>query len=319
MKATLTMNRVSDRQRLRLARRTLTHKSKSFSWAGRFFDRETAEDVATLYQFCRLVDDIADHQQPRPARRQLAAIRSDLANGHSAHRHVKAFIDMARRRGIDPQVPALLVEAVANDTGAVRLASQDELVQYAYGVASTVGLMMCALMKVRDSRARPFAVDLGIAMQLTNIARDVVEDARRDRRYLPGDWFDTALGPADILAAEPDTRRRVLGARARLLDLASVYYRSAEGGMHYIPWRARMAVMTAARLYEAIGGRMRSGFVGWGERAFVDRAGKIRETLRAWASLLLDPKFWHRGRHPNHAAELHRALAGRPGVNDGAP
>lgn len=319
MPAILTMTRSEQQQQLRFSRRTLARKSKSFSWAARFFDRETADDVATLYQFCRLVDDIADHEMPVTARRQLDAIRVDLASGGRGRAEVRAFSDMARRQGLDLAIPGLLVDAVLQDTGSVRIATQDDLVRYAYGVASTVGLMMCDLMRVRDGAAKPFAVDLGIAMQLTNIARDVVEDAGRDRRYLPQEWLGLDLLPADILAASSDTRSRVLGARERLLDVASRYYRSAERGMRYIPWRARLAVMTAAGLYEAIGDRLRSGTVAWGERAFVDNAGKIRATINVGRRLLTEPRFWYRGPRPTHEAELHRALAGRPGINGGAP
>ncbi len=304
-----------DRRRRRAARRVLARKSKTFSWAARLFDRDTADDVATLYQFCRLVDDIADDHEVSVARHRLTLIRAELGCGDSPQPEVSALIDLARRRRIDLRLPGMLVDAVRVDTGEVRLSSEEELLRYAYGVASTVGLMMCAIMGVREPSAQPFAVDLGIAMQLTNIARDVVEDAWRDRRYLPAAWLGGDLMPARIRTGAHVTRRRVLDARERLLDLAHVYYRSADRGMRFIPWRARLAVMTAARLYEAIGDRLRSGDVAWGQRAVVDQKGKLLLTLKAWGELLLNPKFWNMGRRPVHAARLHRALAGRPGVN----
>ncbi len=305
--------------RSRAARRVLAKKSKSFSWAVRLFDRKTADDVATLYHFCRLVDDIADHQEASAARHRLALIGAELDYGDSRQPEIMALIDMAWRRGLDIRLPGLLVDAVRADTGAVRLASEDELLRYAYGVASTVGLMMCAVMGVRDPAAAPFAVDLGLAMQFTNIARDVVEDAWRGRRYLPGEWLGQDLSPARIVAASAETRRRVVEGRKRLLALADVYYRSADRGMRFIPWRARLAVITAARLYEAIGDRLRAGDVAWGQRAFVSRSGKRRATIRAFSHLLFNPRFWNVGRRPVHTARLHRALAGRPGVNGGQP
>ncbi len=304
-----------ERRSRHAARRVLARKSKSFSWAARLFDRETADDVAALYHFCRLVDDIADHHEVSVARHRLTLIRAELGCEDSPQPEVSALIDLARRRHIDLRLPGMLVDAVRADTGDVRLASEDELVRYAYGVASTVGLMMCAVMGVREPSAYPFAVDLGIAMQLTNIARDVVEDAWRDRRYLPAAWLGGDISPARIRAGAPVTRQRVLDARERLLDLADAYYRSADRGMRFIPWRARLAVMTAARLYAAIGDRLRSGDVVWGQRAVVDRNAKLRLTLQAWWGMLMNPRFWNRGRRPKHAARLHRALAGRPGVN----
>ena len=301
------------------SRQVLARKSKSFSWAARLFDRQTADDVAILYHFCRLVDDIADHQTAFSARNRLTLFQADLDYGDSDQPEIRALIEMARRRGMDLKLPRLLVEAVRADAGAVRLASKHELLDYAYGVASTVGLMMCAVMGVREPAAKPFAVDLGIAMQLTNIARDVVEDAWRGRRYLPGEWLDTDLPPASIRTASPETQRCILRARERLLDLAAAYYRSAERGMRFIPWRARMAVLTAAQLYEAIGDRLRSGDVPWGQRAFVGRGTKLCKTLGAWCRLLLNPVFWNVGRRPVHDARLHRAIAGRPGVSKCRP
>ncbi len=309
----------SARKQIRSSRQELARQSKSFSWAARLFDRQTADDVAILYHFCRLVDDIADHQTVLSARNRLALFQADLDYGDSEQPEVRALIEMAQRRRMDLKLPSLLVDAVRADTGAVRLASERELLHYAYGVASTVGLMMCSVMGVRDPAAKPFAVDLGIAMQLTNIARDVVEDACRERRYLPGEWLGTDLLPARIRTASSETQGRILRARERLLDLAAAYYRSAERGMRFIPWRARLAVLTAAHLYEAIGVRLRAGDVPWGQRAFVGRGAKIRKTLGALCRLLLNPVFWNMGRRPVHAARLHRDLAGRPGVNGGQP
>ncbi len=310
----------SDNEERQLAaRRVLARKSKSFNWAARLFDRHTADDVATLYHFCRLVDDIADHQETSAARHRLALIHADLDYGDSSQPEVMALIELALRRGMDLRLPGMLVDAVRTDTGEVRLASEAELLRYAYGVAATVGLMMCAVMGVRDAAAEPFAVDLGIAMQLTNIARDVVEDAWRGRRYIPEDWLGQDLAPARIAAASAATRRRVLEAREQLLALADVHYRSADRGMRFIPWRARLAVTTAARLYEAIGDRLLSGDVAWGQRAIVNRSGKLRETLRAWGHLFFNPRFWDIGPRPVHDARLHRALAGRPGANGGQP
>lgn len=302
---------------IRDAHRVLSRHGKSFHWAVRFFDRTTANDVAALYRFCRYVDDIADRQQVALAYEKLVAIRTALDHSDGALPEVDAFLAMVRRREIDLRLPRLLVDAILADIGPVRMATWEDLVRYAYGVAATVGLMMCAVMGVRDPEARPFAVDLGIAMQLTNIARDVVEDARRDRRYLPGDWLGEELSPAAILEGQIGMRRRVVRARRRLLEQAARYYRSADRGMRFIPWRARLAVVTASRLYEAIGGRLLSGRVAWGHRAVVSRTGKAMRTFAALGCVLLVPTYWPAGRSPHHEAELHRALVGQPGVDGG--
>ena len=299
------------------ARRVLSHHGKSFHWATRFFDPATTHDVAALYSFCRHVDDIADHQSAESARQNLSAVRTALVTSDGSHPRVAALVDVARRRNMDLLLPRLLVDAIIADIGPVCLSSLDDLICYAYGVAGTVGLMMCAVMDVREPTAKPFAVDLGIAMQLTNIARDVIEDAWRERRYLPGELLGENLSPATILEGRPEVQQRVIRVRKKILEHATLYYRSADYGMRFIPWRARLAVVTAARLYEAIGDRLQSGSVGWGERAFIGRSAKIKHTIGALGSLLLNPIYRQAERHPDHKPELHRALSGLPGADSG--
>ena len=298
------------------AHETMARHAKSFTWAARLFPRQTATDVAILYAFCRNVDDIADHHATHVARHELANIRSDLSAAFSCQPDVQAFIDLAQQIRIDPRLPQIFVDAIKCDTGKVRIGSWDDLVRYAYGVASTVGLMMCSVMKVRDPAALPFAVDLGIAMQLTNIARDVVDDARNDRLYLPYEILGLNVDPHRILTAEPSIRRRVAFAREQLLERAAQYYRSADKGMRFIPFRARLAVITAARLYEAIGPRIRAES-SWGSRAFVRDSEKIWRTLCAVGSVLFHPLCWNTGHQPVHDSKLHRALEGLPGIHRG--
>jgi phytoene synthase len=295
---------------------TMALHAKSFTWAARLFPRQTATDVAVLYAFCRHVDDIADHQTAHVARHKLADIRSDLDAAFSCQPDVQAFIDLAQQIRIDSRLPQIFVDTIKSDTDKVRVTSWNDLVRYAYGVASTVGLMMCGVMGVGDPAALPFAVDLGIAMQLTNIARDVVDDARNDRIYLPQEMLGIDVEPHHILSGEPDIRRQVANAREHLLDRAAGYYRSADKGMRFIPFRARLAVMTAARLYEAIGPQIRAEST-WGGRAFVRDSEKIWRTLRAVGSTLFNPLYWNTGRQPDHDLKLHQALKGLPGTHRG--
>jgi phytoene synthase len=210
------------------AHEILERHAKSFKWAARLFNRQTAADVAILYAFCRSIDDIADNQTAETARHELAGIRSALEASFSCLPEVQAFIELAQRYRIGIRLPLLFVEAIQSDTGRVRIATRQGLIRFSYGVASTVGLMMCSVMGVRNPAAMPFAVDLGIAMQLTNIARDVVEDARRDRVYLPAEWLGDDFEPHQIIAGDLNTRRRIAGARKKLLGHAADYYRSAD-------------------------------------------------------------------------------------------
>ncbi|MGD8992121.1 MAG: phytoene/squalene synthase family protein [Desulfobacterales bacterium] len=298
------------------AQKTMARHAKSFTWAARLFPRQTATDVAVLYAFCRHVDDVADHQTTYVARHKLGNIRSDLDAAFSCQPAVQAFIDLAQQNRIDFRLPKILVDAIQSDTAKVRVKSWDDLVRYAYGVASTVGLMMCSVMRVGDPAALPFAVDLGIAMQLTNIARDVVDDAHNDRIYLPPEMLGIDVEPHHILSGEPYIRQQVADAREQLLDRAARYYRSADKGMRFIPFRARLAVMTAARLYEAIGPQIRAESI-WGRRAFIRDSEKTWRTLCAVASTLFNPHYWNAGRQPDHDLKLHQALKGLPGTDRG--
>ena len=297
------------------ARKTLARHGKSFSWATHLFSRDTAADVAILYDFCRQVDDIADNAKNGKASQLLEQIGADLKADRSLYPFVNAFIDLRRRYQIDDRIPELLVDTIRLDTGPVRIARWDDLVRYAYGVAATVGLMMCSIMGVRRQIALPFAIDLGIAMQLTNIARDVVEDARRDRVYIPTEMLDKDISALRILVGDAGVVSTVSHARMVLLERAEEYYRSADFGMRYIPRRPRLAVLTAARLYEAIGRRILSGTVPWGERAFIDIKGKAKETAGAIGSFLFNPKFRDTGEDPVHDPHLHRAIRNFPGAD----
>ncbi|HMV69830.1 MAG TPA: phytoene/squalene synthase family protein, partial [Myxococcota bacterium] len=212
---------------------TLARGSRTFWLASLFLPTDRRLDAAVLYALCRRVDDTADDAaSPTEAWAGLAALDAWIDRGGDPTCDAAREV-MARRR-IDPQLAHELVEGVRSDTGLVRVANDRELLRYCYRVASTVGLMMCGVLGVTDPAALPFAIDLGVAMQLTNIARDVAEDARLGRVYLPADRL-RALGagvePAEVLASREPVRRVV----ADLLALADRYYASADHGMRAIP------------------------------------------------------------------------------------
>ncbi|MEL6906790.1 MAG: squalene/phytoene synthase family protein, partial [Planctomycetota bacterium] len=191
--------------------------------------------------------------------------------------------------------------------------TQRELDRYCYRVAGTVGLLMCALFGVDDPRALPFAVDLGLGMQLTNICRDVLEDAERGRVYLPQSVLGVDVTAERLAAREPDALARARTVVEDLLERAECFYRSADLGTPMLPARARYAVLAASRTYEAIGARIRR-FPAGGlpERAYVGASGKALHVLRGVAAGALP----RRG-SPVHDATLHTALRGLPGADPG--
>jgi phytoene synthase len=285
----------------------------SFAWAAAVLPAPTARDVATLYAFCRMVDDVADTLAPAAGSRALDRISAELEGSHAPGPPVRGFLDLVERHQLPMEPARLLVEGVRSDLRAPRLATATELVRYCHQVAGTVGLLMCPIIGVGERAALPFAVDLGIAMQLTNIARDVIEDAQQGRRYLPAEWLDSPIPPARIAAMTDGVCQRVHEAALQVLALADRYYASADRGMSAIPVRPRGAILVARHVYAAIGARIRTlGPQRYAEgRVMVSAGRKLAPTARA--AVALGATAMHR--LPAHEAALHAPIAGWPGSN----
>ena len=294
----------------------LAQGSRSFSFAAQFLPRSRRLDAARVYAFCRLVDDIADDSpSDAAALAELARLEDELADPRRARPTVARFLETVARRAIELDHARELIEGVRSDRRRVRIRSDAELIRYGYRVAGTVGLLMCPVLGVEDARARPFAVDLGIAMQLTNICRDVLEDAALGRVYLPETRLDRAgVVAEDIVAGRAEAARlsRVVG---DILRLADQFYRSAFSGFGYIPWRPRIAIVVASRVYRQIGLRLLACAQGNPllGRTVVPAWEKAWVSLRA-LSALVSPVYWGVVR-PEHNLALHDALRGLPGAH----
>ena len=182
-----------------------------------------------------------------------------------------------------------LLDGLLFDQGHVAIKSEDALIKYAYQVAGTVGLLMCPVLGCQKRHAFSFAVDMGIAMQLTNIARDVLEDAKMGRRYLPANWVGQ-LSASDILACAntPDSREaiQVKAGIDRLLSLADAYYDSGRKGLVYLPPRAHIAIAVAANVYREIGQKLRRRRLNWSAgRVVTNKLEKVMASGGASASL----------------------------------
>lgn len=291
----------------------MAHHAKTFYWANRLIPREFRRDFAVLYAFCRLADDTVDETpDAHQARNQVQRILCDLDAGSSDVPAVSAFLELCRRRSVPLDYAHELLIGVVSDIGAIRVQGMRELLRYAYRVASTVGLMVCRILNVTDPQALAYAIDLGVAMQLTNIARDVVEDAESNRVYLPAECVDAHR----VLAAcRGDVRAQasVYPHILELLEVAEQYYRSADSGMCYLPPWARWGILTASRCYEAIGTRIRQRQnVYWSGRVYTPSTRKALLTLSGFGELLIRPRYWSPRFGPGHDAGLHQALAGLP-------
>ena len=284
---------------------TLSRHGRTFRLAGTLLPREMLRDAAELYAFCRHVDDLADEYSTNPLGRDgacaaLAELRRAV-QGSAPMPVLAGFRRLVVRHALDPAIAARLIDTMIGDLGPVRIADEAALLRYAYGAAGTVGLMMCRLLGVTAPRASPHALDLGVAMQLTNIARDVAEDAKRDRIYLPQSW---------LAGAQPTQPQPVFTAVERVLALADLYYESGRRGLAYLPWRPRLAIGAAAAVYREIGRRILRAGPDYllAPRCVVPQ----RRRLTVLAGSL--PRSLLSRRPGRHCAALHELLRGERGA-----
>ncbi len=293
------------------SRAVLARHARSFRWASMFLPAAARDDAAVVYNFCRLADDLVD-EAPDAATgaRDLARLDAELGGEAPPRPLVAAFRAVVERRGIELAAAQDLLVGIAGDQGRVRVADDPELLRYCYRVAGTVGLLMCGVLGVTRREAWPHAVDLGIGMQLTNICRDVLEDTRRDRVYLPAARLRAVgVDPEELVAGTAD-RARVAAVVRDLLALAERYYASADDGMRAIPLRSRLAILVASRVYRAIGRRLlRRGCDALAGRTIVPAWEKLG-WLVAGLLAALRPRVAGLLAAPPHDAALHTGLEG---------
>jgi phytoene synthase len=273
--------------------------------------------AASLYSLCRGIDDLADDaltdSDKALARVKLAKLDQALSEQSPPQGDLRAVYRQAWQL-LSEEPLALgalqdMIGTVQQDLQPVRLASHRELLQYGYGVAGTVGVMMTCLLDARErTRALPHAIDLGIAMQLTNIARDVLEDAHLGRVYLPADGAAGALEPSALVAGDTESRCRAWKGVRELVTLAERYYSSGWQGLSYLPMRARLAIAVAAQVYREIGRQiLRQGEqVYWQRRSVVSPGLKLWVTVKALTRLMGEPMNY---RQVDHDSSLHRGLS----------
>ncbi|MDC0603094.1 phytoene/squalene synthase family protein [Aliiglaciecola sp.] len=234
------------------ATQVLKKHGRSFYFARLFLAADTGDAAARLYRFCRLIDDIADESPDKSqARIELERIQHSIEEDTSDNPVISDFLSLCHEYSIDRQHGNTLIMGVKQDLNPVSLGSYSELINYAFKVAGVVGLMMAPVLG--SSRAGyPFAIDLGIAMQFTNIARDILEDAKMQRRYLPADWVGD-LSPDELQSPTAIQYQKTNDAVRQLLDLAETYYNSGISGLYYVNPKDKRAITIAAYIYREIG------------------------------------------------------------------
>ena len=277
---------------LKASRDSIQRGSTSFAAAARLFDPRIREDAYMLYAWCRHCDDEIDGQvmghgavglDPVLAGKKLAELedktRSAMAGEPVDDTAFAAFQRVAQRHGIPAQHPLDLLQGFRMDVEGHTYRTLQDTLLYAYHVAGVVGVMMAQVMGVRDTTTLRRASDLGLAFQLTNIARDVIEDAKVGRIYLPADWLGAAADNP-MAVTDPANRAVVFAATERLIEEADPYYASARWGLKALGFRSAWAVAAAHGVYRQIGLRVRAmGPAGMDRRASTGGLTKLARAL----------------------------------------
>ena len=268
------------------ARHAIAKGSKSFAAASKLLPMAVRDDVARLYAWCRYCDDVIDGQtlgygggKVEDANARLAELieATDAAlEGRPTGQSVfDGFGSVARAHSITPRLAHDLLEGFGMDVEERTYRTADDLAAYCYGVAGAVGVMMALVLGVAadDHDTLDRACDLGLAFQMTNIARDVTADAHAGRIYLPSDWLEREGVEADPDAlADPRNAAQVFAVTARLVETAEAYYKSARIGIARLPYRTAWAIASASAVYRAIGAKRRRG----GPQLLATRVGTTR-------------------------------------------
>ena len=293
------------------SRMIIEHGSKSFALAARFFDRETRKDATLLYAWCRYCDDVIDGQDlgmgplrndQSKAAGEFTALRAmtvDALNGKTMSNPFFSGLQyVVQRHDIPHEYPLALLEGFAMDVAKRRYETLQDTLEYSYHVAGVVGMMMAMIIGARNKSALRHAGDLGIAFQLTNIARDVYDDARAERIYLPASWLRQAGVPDGIYALR-EYPQATFFAVQQLLEAAEPYYASARWGLAALGFRSALAVAVAHRTYRRIGIEvLRRGSQGLAHRAVLSHEERLKSAMQSLfvASRAVTWDRWRAGR-----------------------
>lgn len=221
-----------------MAKNYLTIYAKSFNWAGFFLPKKVYKKCSSLYDFCRTIDDIADQELTLEIKiKQFKEFKNNFENKDFKNQIIKNMYELINDTMISKKIVYDLFDGVESDLkNEVKISSKKELLIYSYRVAGTVGLMMAKILKVKKQNSLKAAIDLGIAMQLTNIARDVVEDNIKNRTYIESN-FESIKST---------------------LIIADSFYKSSFLSIGDIPISSRFAILVARRVYRQIGNNILS-------------------------------------------------------------
>ena len=249
--------------------------AKSFNWSGFFLPKKIYYKCSVLYDFCRTLDNIADQNKDLEIKKkELGQFRNKFEQKNQEDRVIKNMWDLMNEKNISKKIVEDLFDGINSDLKKeVKIDTEKDLLIYSYRVAGTVGLMMAKIFGVKKKESLQRAIDLGIAMQLTNIARDVVEDEKKNRVYLIKSSNDAFKSIKNIILK------------------ADSFYESSFEGIKDIPLNSRFSIIVARRVYRQIGKKILSkkDIESYREagKIYVSKIGKIIQTLFALKDLII--------------------------------
>ena len=274
--------------------------SKSFFWASRFLSSDTLQKVINIYSFCRIHDDIVDENL------EFSNVEDKFK------REIEELKEIIKSYGIRDDIISELILGINSDIDFKRYKNNKELLRYCYRVAGVVGLMMTKALKIESEEANFYAIDLGIAMQLTNISRDIMQDFNNQRIYLPE---DTGITQETLSIKNDENNKRIKQEVNKILLKSDIYYKSSLNGFRYIPIKSRLSILVALRIYEAIGIKIkRSGTKFLEENIYIkihEKVFIVLKTLLEFAIFFIIPVY-----RKEHNPYLHENLKGMININD---
>ena len=238
---------------------------KSFYWAGKFLEKEVFEDCSTLYAFCRVIDNLVDKKSN--SKTNVKKFIKDYQSQNSKIQVNKEFKKIETKYQIPKKYINDLFYGINLDTKTVKIKSTKEIIKYSYYVAGTVGAMMSYIFQTSKPQAIKHAINLGIAMQLTNISRDVLKDAYLNRIYLPKNMLNEEITAKDIIKKKFNKKHLFLVIK-KIIFLSEKYYDNGNIGIKYLPKKVKFPIFLASSLYRGIGKKILSSSY---NRYFLDR------------------------------------------------
>lgn len=276
-----------------LKRLSLKYRAKTFYFASLFLPREVRKDIEILYIFCRFVDDLGDDQSlnKNESFKKLYSIKNDLKKFNSNCSIVMNFISLMKKHSIDSSIPTALVEGVIKDLNDVIIKNYSQLIQYSFSVAGTVGYMFCKIIRIKDKNQFFRGIELGIAMQFTNIARDIKEDILMNRIYLPQEIRTFKGKDKTKILKNKKIQKSISNDLLIFLEKTDEIYLNSWHGIYNLEKKYAIPVAIAAELYRRIGNKIRlyEGNI-WNKRVYLNIFEKIFFSILTMLKLFIFKK-----------------------------